>query len=55
MKQINIDFIFNNLKQYKRSFGDSIYNGKINKKEAEKNQSNLFENIVSFNNKSRSK
>ena len=38
-----------------RSFGDIIYNCKINKKEAEKKQNNLFENIVNFNNKSRPK
>ena len=35
-----------------RSFDDSIYNGKINIKEAEKKQNNRFESIVSFNNKS---
>ena len=34
-----------------KSFGNSIYNGKINIKEAEKKQNNLFENIVNFNNK----
>ena len=38
-----------------KSFGNSIYNGKINIKEAEKKQNNLFENIVNFNNKSRLK
>ena len=38
-----------------RSFGDSIYNGKINKEEAEKKQNNIFGNIVNFDNKSRQK
>ena len=36
-----------------RSFGDCIHNGKINLKEVEKKQKNLFENIVNFDNKSR--
>ena len=36
-----------------RSFGDSIYHGKIHIKEAEKKQTNLLENIVNFSNKSR--
>ena len=31
-----------------RSFGDSIYNDKINIKEVKKKQNNLFENIVNF-------
>ena len=44
--------IFNNLKQY---FGDSIYTGKINIDEAEMDQSNLLENIVKFNIKSKPK
>ena len=34
-----------------RSFGDSIYTGKINTDEAEMDQSNLLENVVKFNNK----
>ena len=34
-----------------RSFGDSIYTGKINIDEPEMDQSNLLENIVKFNNK----
>ena len=38
-----------------RSFGDSIYNGKVNIKEAEIKQTNLLENIINFSNKSRSK
>ena len=38
-----------------RSFGDSIYNDKINIKEVKKKQNNLFENIVNFNNKGRPK
>ena len=36
-----------------KSFGDNIYTGKINIDEAEMDQSNLFKNIVEFNNKSR--
>ena len=45
------------IQQFKtiKSFGDCIYNGKINLKEAEKKQKNLFENIVNFDNKSRPK
>ena len=31
-----------------RSFGDSIYNGKINIKEAEMKQTDLLENIINF-------
>ena len=38
-----------------RSFGDSIYTGKINIDEAEIDQRNLLENIVKFSNKSISK
>ena len=38
-----------------RVFGDSICNGKINIKEAEKKQTNLIENIVNFSYKSRSR
>ena len=33
-----------------RSFGDNMYIGKINIDEAEKNQSNLLENLAEFNN-----
>ena len=36
-----------------RSFGDSIWNGKISIKEAEMKQKNLRENILDFSNKSR--
>ena len=36
-----------------RSFGESIYTGKINIDEAETDQTNLLENIITFNNKSR--
>ena len=36
-----------------KSFGDNIYFGKINIDEAKMDQSNLLENIVEFNNKSR--
>ena len=45
-KEKKLDF-----QQFKtvRYFRDSIYNGKINIKEAEKKQNNRFENIVSFN------
>ena len=32
-----------------RSFGDCIYNGKINIKEAEMKQTDLLENIINFN------
>ena len=46
--------IFNNLKTT-RSFGDSIYTGKINIDEAEMDQTNLLENMVKFNNKSKLK
>ena len=38
-----------------KSFGDSIYTGKINRDESEMDQSNLLENMVEFNNKSRLK
>ena len=38
-----------------RSFGDSIYSDKINIDEAELNQTNLLENMVKFNNKSKPK
>ena len=34
-----------------RSFGDSILNGKVTISEADKNQSNLFENVLEFNTK----
>ena len=37
----------------KRSFGNSIFNGKIALGEANKNQSNVQENILEFNNKAR--
>ena len=36
-----------------RSFADNSYTGKITTDEAEMDQSNLLENIVKFNNKSR--
>ena len=48
MKQINIDLIFTNLKQSDLLVIDSIYNGKINIKKAEKKRNNIFENIVKF-------
>ena len=48
MKQINIDLIFTNLKQSDLLVIDSIYNGKINVREAEKKRNNLFEKIVKF-------
>ena len=38
-----------------RSFGDNNYTVKINIEEAEMNQSNLFKNMVEFNNKSRTR
>ena len=38
-----------------RSFGDSIYSDKINIDEAELDQTNLLENMVKFNNKSKPK
>ena len=38
-----------------RSFGDNIYTGKINIDEAEMDQTNLLENMVEFNDKSRPK
>ena len=36
-----------------RSFGDSIYTGKISIDEAEMDQTNLLENLEKFHNKSR--
>ena len=36
-----------------RSFGDSMYNCKLNIIEAEEDQNNLLNNIVEFDNKSR--
>ena len=36
-----------------KTFGDSIYNGKVNIDEVEMDQSNLLRNMVEFNNKSR--
>ena len=36
-----------------RSFGDSIYTGKINMEEAEIDQNNLLKNMVNFDKKSR--
>ena len=36
-----------------RSFGDSIYTGKINLDEDEMDRTNLLENMVKFNNKSK--
>ena len=36
-----------------KSFSESIYTGKINIDEAKTNQSNLFENLVECNDKSR--
>ena len=38
-----------------RSFGNNIYTAKINIDEPKMDQSNLLENIVEFNNKSRAK
>ena len=38
-----------------RSFGDCLYTGKINIDEAEMDQSNLLDNMVKFNNKSKPK
>ena len=38
-----------------RSFGDNIYTGQISIDEAEMDQSNLLENMVQFNNKTRPK
>ena len=42
-------------KQYetRRSFGESIYAGKISIHDAEIDQTNLFKNMVKFNNKPR--
>ena len=37
------------------SFGESIYGSKVNIGEAKIDQTNLFQNMVNFNNKSRSK
>ena len=41
--------------KYKTSFGDSIYTCEITIVEAEEDQSNLINNIVEFNDKSRTK
>ena len=43
--------------QYKpiKSFGQNIYTRKINLVEAEEDQSNLLNNLVEFNNKSRAR
>ena len=41
--------------KYKTSFGDSIYTCEITIAEAEEDQSNLINNIVEFNEKSRTK
>ena len=38
-----------------RSFGDSIYTGKINIDEVERDQGDLFEKITQFNNKHKPK
>ena len=38
-----------------RSFGDNIYTGKISIDEDEMDQNNLLENMVEFNNKTRTK
>ena len=38
-----------------RSFGESIYAGKITRDDAEEDQSNLFKNIVEFNEKNKNK
>ena len=38
-----------------RSFRDNIYTGKISIDEADMDQSNLLENMVKFNNKSKPK
>ena len=37
----------------KRSFADNIFRGKVTKSEAEQDHSNLLEDMVEFNNKSR--
>ena len=37
------------------SFGESIYSNKVNIEEAEIDQTNLFQNMVNFNNKSKLK
>ena len=53
MKQKKYMYDFQQL-EMKRSFGDYIYTGKISIDEAEMDQSNLLENMVEFNDKSRS-
>ena len=37
-----------------RSFGDNIYTGKITINKADRDQSNVLENMIEFNNRSRS-
>ena len=53
MNQINI-YDFQQFEMI-RSFGDNIYNRKISIDEAKMDQSNLLENMVEFNNKTRPK
>ena len=38
-----------------RTFGDSIYNGKTSRDEAEMDQTNLLDNLKDFNDRSRPK
>ena len=37
-----------------RSFGDNIYTGKITINKVDRDQSNVLENMIEFNNRSRS-
>ena len=61
-EKINRNDLINELNKYiydfrifrtKRSFGDSVFAGKITISEADKKQSNLLEVILNFNNKVR--
>ena len=51
MKQINIYIYQFQQIEAIRSFGDNIYTGKIIIDEAERDQSNILENMPEFNNK----
>ena len=55
ISQRYINYIIFDFQQFEtiRSFGDSIYSGKINIKGAEIKQTNLLDNIVDFSNKCR--
>ena len=53
----NLKYETNDFQKFEtiKSFGNSIYTGKINIDEAEMDQTNLLENMVKFKNKSKPK